>query len=99
VPEELEIWIHGDEHHTVVRLRGRMDDTSASFAGRVVRELVTDPNGATDIEVHLEEVSSYDQAAAGVLLKMDAEASRADRRILLFGLPTYLSVLLACARC
>jgi anti-anti-sigma regulatory factor len=91
---ELEIWLHGDDRHAVVRLRGRLDDTSTSFAGRVLHDLLADPEGAADIEVHLDEVSAYDETAARVLLRMADEAARAHRRITMFGLPPYLTAIL-----
>jgi anti-anti-sigma regulatory factor len=94
VVAELEIWLHGDERHTVVRLCGRFDDAAASFAGRVVHDLVVDPHGAVDIEMHLDEVSDYDEASARVLLRMSDEAIRANRRIVMFGLPACLRAVL-----
>jgi anti-anti-sigma regulatory factor len=88
VTTELEIWLHGDEQHSVVRLRGCLDATSAPFARRVVHDLLADPTGAARIDLHLEETSVCDHAAARMLLTLDAEATRSHRQIIMYGLAT-----------
>lgn len=86
--------IRGD--HTELVVGGRLDIRSAADARTVLHTAVDSGHG--DLVLDLTELDSWDSTGLGVIMGTHRRAGRADRRLVLRGVPPQMQRLLVATR-
>ncbi|MQY12030.1 hypothetical protein SRB5_21590 [Streptomyces sp. RB5] len=90
------MYIRGD--HVELAVGGRLDVRSAADARTVLHDAVDSGEAGSDLILDLTGLDSWDATGLGVIMGTHRRAGRADRRLVLRGVPPQMQRLLIATR-